>query len=358
MFLLIYTWLARHTPPSPMLSTIILLVEIVALNSLIAINGAASNPFSMVLLVPLVLGLMLLPLSWASAVIVFSLAGQITQLYLPQSSHSDASMMVHAQSMIVGFVMTTLLITAVVVHFRRQLGRQSQALQIARERQLRDEQLLAIGTAAAQLTHDAASPIQTARLLAEEARESNDITLVEDIDQQIQRLQHMLDNWRAVADDVRQANLVAFEPRALIRSLRHVVALARPESEIEWPTVPSSQISVVFADRTLLPALTSIILNACEASERARGGAVSFSVNIQPDYWRLVLINKVCTQDKIRLETLGQRLVPSQHGSGAGAALSNATLEKFGGEVRWSHHQNSAMTEIRLPAQPATETLR
>ncbi len=148
------------------------------------------------------------------------------------------------------------------------------------------------------------------------------------------------------------------EPQALIRALRHVVVLARPESEIEWPAMSSSLVSVVYADRTLLPALSSIIINACEASERAHGDKVKFSVTIETEHWRLVLRNKVSAADKIRLQALGQRLIASQHGIGAGAALSNATVEKFGGEVRWSHHQNSAMTEIRLPAQPSTETPR
>ncbi|WP_018982397.1 ATP-binding protein [Salinimonas chungwhensis] len=351
MLLLFYTYLFRDEKFAPWLATIVLMLEIVALNSLIALNGAASNPFSMILLVPLVLGLMVLPAVWASVIILVSLGGQISQLYLPSVHAGNTTMAAHSQNMIIGFVLTSLLITAVVTYFRYQLNQQSRALQILRERQLRDEQLLAIGTAAAQLTHDAASPIQTAQLLIEEAQEAGSVTLVNDIDEQFQRLQAMLDEWRNVADDVRLARFVPFHPAEVIRSLRHVVMLARPESQITWPQLPDVQNSQIYADRTLLPALSSILLNACEASERAGDGWVSFSLKITDDTWRLIFINKVNDADSLRLDALGKRLVTSQTGSGVGAAISNATIEKFGGLVQWSHSNDKAVTEITLPAR-------
>ena len=50
------------------------------------------------------------------------------------------------------------------------------------------------------------------------------------------------------------------------------------------------------------------------------------------------------------LEQLGQRLLPSSKGHGAGAIISNATLEKFGGRLRWEHVNHEVIAGITLPS--------
>lgn len=339
----------RRLPNS--VATLLLLLEIITLNAVIALNGAASNPFSMVLLVPLVLGLMWLPLGWSIVVLAGSIAGQLSQLYLPQLHTHNASLAEHGQSMIIGFVLTCGLISAVVAYFRWQLNRQTVALHTLRERQLRDEQLLAIGTAAAQLTHDAASPVQTIRLLLEEIHHPSPHPVLTEIEEQFRRLETMLHDWRTIADDVRQARLNQYYASDVFKALRHTLALARPESAINWPAAQVPATSVVIADRTLLPALTSIVLNACEANDEVCEDPVNISLAITPAYWQLEIENQSSQVAEGQLQLLGNRLVNSQTGSGAGAVLSNATIEKFGGQVRWYYRSGAVITTITLPAK-------
>ena len=330
----------------------LLAIEIVGLNFIVALNGAATNPFSMVLLVPLVLGLMLLSKGWAVAILLLSIAGQLAQLAFPELHSSDGMLAVHSQNMIVGFVLTCILITAVVAYFRLQLSRQSLALHTLRERQLRDEQLLAIGTAAAQLTHDAATPVQTIRLLLEELHQAPQPLTLAEIEEQFSLLESMLKNWRRVADDVRESRQTRFTAGEIVQTLRHTIALARPESHIDWPEEHEFKGPAICADRTLLPALTSILLNACQAHDPDTRRPVTLVLCLTSHTWQFTITNVTKALDSEHLRVLGSQLVPSHTGSGAGAVLSNATIEKFGGEVRWQQHHHTVTTEIILPVEP------
>ncbi|QJR81655.1 hypothetical protein CA267_013205 [Alteromonas pelagimontana] len=333
------------------LSLGLLLFEIGLFNAFIALNGAASNPFSIILLVPLVLGLMLLPPPLAVFILAISISGQILQLYLPHFDGHSSAMVGHSRSMIVGFVVTSFLITAVVFYFRFQLLQKTAAIHKLRERQLRDEQLLAIGTAAAQLTHDAATPIQTSRLIIEEAKEALSLALITELDEQFTRLENLLLNWRCVADDVREARLSAYCPKKLMQSLRYIVAVASPEYQVKWPEIAGNNASRVMADPTLVPALSSIVLNACEAKHLQSHSSVTISLVIADDHWLITVINPVSEVKQEHLAVLGSRIVASEKGTGIGAVVSNATIEKFGGKVTWAYDPDCVVTSIYLPAQ-------
>ena len=70
MILLLYMAALRNRRLSLLGMFACLLVEIVLLNLLIAFNGAASNPFSAVLLIPLIMACVWLPHAGAVAIII------------------------------------------------------------------------------------------------------------------------------------------------------------------------------------------------------------------------------------------------------------------------------------------------
>ena len=331
LFLLIF---GRRRIPTG-ITLLLALLEIGLVNLSIALNGAASNPFSSILLVPLVLSLMLLPFKAGFVVLAISILGQALQLIVPATGHHSAMMQSHAQGMVLSFILTSLLVTTVIFYFRLQLGAKSAAIQQLRERQLRDEQLLAIGTAAAQLTHDAATPVQTMGLILEELADSRDLTLLAELQR----------NWRGVADDVREARTSEFSPVNLIRAIRHLIILARPEAQINWPQqMPHN--GCIQGDRTLIPALANIVINACDA---AASEAVNFSIDANSALLRLTVTNPVSHNTAFPKELLGSRFIHSESGFGVGAVLSNATIEKYGGKVSWEKSGNQVTTVIELP---------
>lgn len=351
MLLLIVLALRRQIRPMPWVMLALLVIEVVSINALIAVNGAASNPFNSILLVPLVLGFMLLPYAQAAVVLVISICAQLSQLWLlPEHSHHDGQMLNHYHAMVGSFILTSLLMATVVLYFRVLLARREQAIHSLREKQLRDEQLLAIGTAAAQLSHDVATPVQSIRLLLEEVLELQpQPELLLNLERQFQRVEQHLKNWREVANDVREKKLHAYQVDELWQSLQHLMAVARPESHISWQSNISQSSQIIQADRTLLPALTSVIINACEAAAKSEKKQVDIAASVQGQTWCLRIYNEGKALSKQQIALLGSRLLPSQHGHGIGAVISNATIEKFAGEVNWQQQGHVMITTISLP---------
>lgn len=352
MLLLIVLALRRQIRFAPWLMLALLLFEILAINGLIAVNGAASNPFNAILLVPLVLGFMLLPYTHATVVLLLSILAQLTQLALLSEHSHHGQMLGHYYAMVGSFVLTAALMAVLVAYFRVLLFRSEKTVNTLREKQLRDEQLLAIGTAAAQLSHDVATPVQSIRLLLEEVLEQqpqSDLILC--LEQQFQRIEQHLLNWREVADDVREKRLHAYSIQELWSSLQQLMHVARPESVIDWQLVDDNRTALIHADRTILPALTSIIINACEAASLAQHSAVRISASQSNKSWLIKIINEGEALSKETLAALGSRVTPSTKGHGIGAVLSNATLEKFAGEVNWQQQGKHIITTINLPVQ-------
>lgn len=351
MLLLLYLLIFGRRRTSTGISAVLVLLEILLVNTSLALNGAASNPFSSILLVPLVLGLMFLPFKTGFFVLFVSIAGQGAQLLFPAPHQHGHMMQEHAQGMVLSFVLTSLLVTTVIFYFRLQLSVKTAAIQQLRERQLRDEQLLAIGTAAAQLTHDAATPVQTMRLILEELAEQPNSELLAEFEGQFARLEALLKNWRGIADDVRESRTRLFSPDDLIDAVRHLLMLARPETSITWPG-PLNTGTFIKGDHTLTPALANIVINACDG---AAGDAVNVVATVENSSWRITVTNALSRSNPFPEEVLGARFIASESGFGVGAVLSNASIERCGGKVSWETRQNCVVTRIELPLCPSGE---
>ncbi|MFQ6370470.1 sensor histidine kinase [Shewanella sp. YIC-542] len=326
--------------PSPRWMLGLLLAEVLLMNGIMAANGAASNPFNVVLLLPVVLAFMLLSAPFALSVLLLSIGAQVGQLWLLPPHDGHGSLMTsHYYGMVVGFVLAAMLVAVVVWYLRKQLAQREAAIHQLRERQLRNEQLLAIGTAAAQLTHDMATPVQSMQLLIDEVMEQHPPgPALTELNRQLQRVVAQLQNWRGIADDVREARLRRYDTQQLWRALQHLVLLARPEAHISWQShAPERQLS---ADGTLLPALTNIIVNACEAAGAQSHPWVNVQSIIVDDLWQLRIENPAAGVPESLLTQLGFKLQPSEAGHGMGAVLSNATIEKFHGRVNWYRPDN------------------
>lgn len=351
MLLLLVLAFQRSIREKPWLMLLLLSVEVISINALIAINGAASNPYNAILLVPLVLAFMLLPLLQASLLLLLSISAQVLQVFLlPTQGHHQSMMQEHSYAMVGSFVLTSLLIGVVVCYFHFQIANRDTRLQKLRERQLRDEQLLAIGTAAAQLTHDVATPAQSIRFLLEEGNEqqcNKDWLAI--VDREFQRIEQHLLNWRNIADDVREKRQHKYALNELTHSLQQLIQIARPEADIQWHTECDVQRYVILADRTLLPALTSVIINACEAALQGENKRVNVVTKIHDAKWYLQIENQGNSLSHAKLASLGTQLMASRNGHGVGAVLSNATIEKFSGEVKWQLKDGIMITTVCIP---------
>ncbi len=340
--------------------TLHLLCDIALWNLVVWLTGGATNPFAALLLIPLVLAFLLLPWPHALVLLVASIAAQLAQLMAVADAHAghpsmdgSSSMGGHFQAMVVGFVIAALLLALTLLYLRRQLHQRDLDLQRLREAQLRDEQLLAVGTAAAQLTHEMATPVQSIGLLLDEVELVLDPANREDTDlerqlirQQLERIQGLLADWRLIADDVRARRVQSLSLTELVQSVRQLLSITRPGEPVEWTGLENLTGYRVQADRTLMPAILSLLNNALDA-----GGAVQVTCRCGEGLWRVDIDNSGRPLTPEQRSRLGAEFLPSDRGFGVGALVSYATLERFGGRVFWSGDDQGTRTCLELPVQ-------
>ncbi|MAN50950.1 MULTISPECIES: ATP-binding protein [unclassified Marinimicrobium] len=335
-----------------------LLCDIVLWNGVVWLTGGATNPFAALLLIPLVLAFLLLPWRWAALLLIASIAGQLVQLVAVSDTHlGHDGMGGHFQAMVAGFVIAALLLALTLLYLRRQLHLRDLDLQRLRETQLRDEQLLAVGTAAAQLTHEMATPVQSIGLLLDEMeltlapadRQETDAER-QLIRRQLERIQGLLADWRLIAEDVRARRLQALPLDQLLQSVRQLLSITRPGEPVAWGEMKGVAGSGVRADRTLMPAILSLLNNALDA-----GGSVRVSGYCSEGLWRLDIDNTGRPLTPEQRARLGAECLPSDDGFGVGALVSYATLERFGGRVYWSGDDRSTRARLELPIQECSD---
>ncbi|WP_347330833.1 sensor histidine kinase [Marinimicrobium locisalis] len=332
--------------------TLHLLLDILLWNAVVWLTGGASNPFSALLLIPLALAFLTLPPGLAACLLVVSILCQLAQLNaMSEMSAGHGGMSGHFEAMVMGFVIAAVLLALTLLYLRRQLRQRETDLQRLREAQLRDEQLLAVGTAAAQLTHEMATPVQSVRLLLEElddtlANSASEKTagVRATMSQQLERIEGLLEDWRVIAEDVRERRLTLLSLETLQASLRKTLAITRPGDQVHWPDSAPLQGRRVRADRTLIPAVLSLLHNALDA-----GGEVWVSSRIEGGHWLLDIDNDGQPLSPELQTRLGAEFVPSTSGFGVGARVSHATLERFGGRVLWSADSARTRTRLTLP---------
>lgn len=329
------------------LTAFILLFITVLANSFIWLNGAATNPYAVLILVPMAAAMLLLPFRLAWLVIIVGVAGQLMQLQAPLPTHHQ--MDTHYRAMVYGQIFAGLLLGVTLHILRVRIVRQQQALRALHQRQHRDEQLVTIGTAAAQFSHEVATPIQTIQFMLEDVRQRypNDEDL-QRAEQQIKRIHNLLLDWRQVAEDVRTHRVLELQVNELVQQVRDALLIARPDIRVHWHDDEQPG-SVIQADRTLIPAILSLLHNAADAAPL--DSKIDVKTQVVESTWQMIIRNEGEPLDAPRKRGLGRELLPSSRGVGAGAMLSYATFERFGGTVSWHAEAGHTVTEICMPVE-------
>src|SRR5574343_986003 len=170
---LLTPWLARRGLPPRDLISIGLLADIAVLTEMLALTGGAANPLASLYLPPVLFGALLLPpaRAWGLAIVSLMAYGLLFVWHLPWPLAGDDAayaFRLHLVGMWLTFAVSVLLLTLFVSYLVAQLMRREAALAAAREAQLRDEQLVALGVQAAAAAHTLSTPLGTLTLLCDE----------------------------------------------------------------------------------------------------------------------------------------------------------------------------------------------
>ncbi|MDD5296429.1 MAG: ATP-binding protein [Rhodocyclaceae bacterium] len=376
-----------------------LCADVLALATLLYLSGGSANPFVSLLLLPLTIAATTLAprLAWAMAALTVAtytlllfhslpLPEPSIQLPLvqrlvvgdalppdachvepPAGSHGGhnspstagtsgnaTGFALHVLGMWFNFLVSGLVVAFFLTRMAATLRDRERELAAAREKALRHEQILALGTLAAGAAHQLGTPLSTLAVVLREMElehGADDPRLAEDLAlarQQVGRCKGILSDILADAGHHRSEGGEAVDVESFLRSMVEDWRLLRPGVKLRLDMDGPRPAPSLMTDRTLGHALLNLLDNAADASPELE---VELRVRWQAASCVLEILDRgagfTSTPQPGRpfLSTKADK-----GGLGIGLFLSNATLERFGGKVElFNREGGGACTRVTLP---------
>ncbi|GAB2918778.1 sensor histidine kinase [Rheinheimera gaetbuli] len=364
-------WLAASRVPLNAIYLLCCTLDVLLLSCLLALSGGVSNGLVAMLLLPVAVAAVMLPgrscyFIALLAIVGYSLLLQVGDLQIPDidsllaqtEQHAGHSMHAqhstaggfsqHMQQMWWAFAISALLISWF-ISAQANLNRvKSKKISELQQQQVRNEQMLALATFAANAAHDLASPIQTMQLLADEL--TTDQPSVQDLKQQLQRCQQIVQQLRSDAGSLRDnsatAPLCQQTEQAVTRWLN-----SRPDISLNIKHAVQAADFNLSDSQGFSAALLNILDNAADASLANNSNQLELQLDLSTAGLTLQVRDFGEGLSDSRLAELGKLPQQSEQGLGIGQFLANMSIERLGGSVRRQNAGNGTLTLITMPRQ-------
>lgn len=336
-----------------------LLLDVLFLTLVLYFTGGSTNPIVSYYLIPLIISAAVLRAvhTWFIAFLSIGFYTLLLFYYQPLSLFTmpghGAMTSAHFVGMWINFGFSALLISWFVVRMAETLREQSRDIASSREAGLRNEQIISVASIAAGTAHEMRTPLATMAVTVDEIgfehpELKQDMAVLE---QQIERCDSVLRQLVSATTEDSQA--AVHTVGVLFDELLHRWSLARPEVNLETHIpVDVSKLEICY-DQSLHHALMSFLNNAADASPdyvAIRAGSVEDSLLISiEDHGSGI---PAAIADK-----LGKKYISGKRGGlGLGVLLSQASIERLGGEVTLKKMPGKGTRlEIRVPLSEGTD---
>ncbi|MDK2125960.1 sensor histidine kinase [Parachitinimonas caeni] len=331
-----------------------LAVDITAHATWLFFLGGGTNPMVSWFLVPLAVAAAMLPsrLTWLLTLYTLTIYGLLLFYYMPVSGPVGAperAFQFHTVGMWLSFVVAALIVAGLVARIGAQLRKRDRELALAREDDLRNEQLMGVAILAAGVAHRLATPLNTMTLLVEEMQSevgeagplSQDLNLLH---KQLAGCKQILGLLRAQADSPKPCPVTQAIP-ALLDDWQ----LLRPNARPILRVLGIDAAPMCVWDFSLRQAMLNLLDNAADAAE---GQSVEIEVDWRGDRLILAILDRGPGFDGRAARHADGAFMTSKAklGMGVGIHLANASIEKAKGSLRWLQRAGGGTrTEIVLP---------
>lgn len=344
-----------------------IIFDSIILAALIYFSGGPNNPFIYLMLLYIALStLMLAPKSLlivtALQLLFYSFLNIFQRdLELGESSPL-ASFHLHLLGMWVNFVLTTILVAVFGLLTRLAMLKKEKELQTFRENQMQDEQILSLGIMSASAAHELGTPLTTMAIVIDDLKHDEraaefkeDMSILsEQISKSrfiIQSLNHRSAFIRNQLGGVSQSELKLVEQlNALIQNW--LVYQPKIKLTPDWHT----ELKQVYKSLPISveQAITSLLDNAAEASLAAGKSEITMLGKVEDNNFILEIRdfgNGISLEKKNTVGLTIQNTEKSD-GLGWGLFLSNASIERTGGNVQIdSIATGGTLIRISLPLE-------
>lgn len=343
-----------------------ILIDVFFLIILLLNTGGASNPLISYLLVLLALTATLLPQTYVN---IFSVGGILVYtsfLLLDLSSDHQMAMspenevmtfQLHLVGMWVIFLVSAVLISVLITRMAKAIKVRELNLAEARENELRNEQLVAIGTLSAGTAHALGTPLSTmAVLLTEldkldaEALRSTDIKGdISVLRQQVTRCKHSLTQLIRYynKDNTEQDEKLSL--KSFAEDIQDYIVNIHPTASIDFDIGAESDATVT-SNLSVKHAVINIIENAIKASRNHVDVRFSITEDTAARFEIAISDDGPGIPSDI-MEKIGEPFISgSKGGMGLGIFLANAAIESADGSIEIiNKNEGGALSVIRLP---------
>lgn len=335
LFSLTTVWRLRQDMPATQVEFLVhLLADLTAFAVLVFFSGGVTNPFVSLMLVPVVIAAISLRPRWVwlLAAVAGGLYALLLFYYQPLAvADPVAAYGMHLGGMWFNFLISAGLIAFFVTRMHAALRTRDQELSSLRERQLRNERIVALGTQAALAAHELATPLATIQTTAHELASefANDPDIGPDcrlLEKQAQACKHILTQLAARAPDtVPTAQALDTWVRAMLERWQ----VLRPDARL------TSKLSTDPRDFIPPDGLEQAILNVLNNAADASPDAVELTTVLQPDALQIDIADRGPGFSPEQKAQAGRVMFSSKPGRGwgMGLALTHATLERVGGSL-------------------------
>lgn len=352
---LTWLWFSRKPPQAFVPVSLTLAADLSLIGLWLYFTGGYTNPLVSLLLLPIAVAIILVP-SRQSIVLTLTGIAIYTALVLWHSpvmhDHHNADLArLHLVGMWVTFALTAAILLLVVGTLARRLRLQQSQLAQFRENRLRDEQIISLGLSSAAVAHRLGTPLNTMTLLLDEIRAHTEGSTSDELDddlelmnQQLNLCTQHLQQLTKAAVEARTAQLETLTVANWLARLRESATLLWPSGPIQWPgRYPDASVAV---DATLDQAVLNLLANALTASPS--WVAISSQVS-QSGRLEVIVEDHGNGLESAMQGTPGEEIVDSRNGLGVGLFLSNATIQRLGGNLRARVNDNGTTMVIDLP---------
>lgn len=343
-----------------------ILIDVFFLIILLLNTGGASNPLISYLLVLLALTATLLPKIYVNTFSVGGILVYTSFLLLDLSSDHQMAMspenevmtfQLHLVGMWVIFLVSAVLISVLITRMAKAIKDRELNLAEAREHELRNEQLVAIGTLSAGTAHALGTPLSTmAVLLTEldnlepEALKSSDIKSdISLLRQQVARCKNSLNQLIRYYNKDTPEEDEKLSLRSFAEDIQDYIVNIHPAASIDFD-IGKDSAAVVTSNLSVKHAVINIIENAVKAANNHV--AVAFTVtNDVPAKLEISVSDDGPGIPSEVMEKIGEPFISGRkEGMGLGIFLANAAIERIGGTIEMiNKKEGGALSTIRLP---------
>ena len=343
-----------------------ILVDAAFLLILLLFTGGVSNPLISYLLVLLAVTATLLPRPY-----VYGFAGGSVLLYTSfllldnQTEHTDMQaplqenmvFQLHLVGMWVIFLVSALLITVFITRMATAIRERESNLAQARETEMRNEQLVAIGTLAAGTAHALGTPLSTMAVLLTEldkmdAEQLHNTDIKSDISvlrEQVSRCKNSLNQLIRYYNKDKPINDERVRLADFVSDIKDYITNIHPTATVSFDIQGDGE-QLIRAELSLKHGVINIIENGIKAAKSKV--EVLFSVKSSPSR----LLEIAITDDgpgipSQVMENMGEPFISMRKDSmGLGIFLANATVQRLGGKIEMFNLKiGGALTVIKLP---------